>query len=141
MKYLIPIFKAFSAIYILAALLCFYLYFIDGRNILYYKNLPFPTDKQVYHQGDIIGVKRQGCASRDIHFTVRASIVDGFVLNFSAFDGTRMKGCVEKEGLELTVPKFLPPGMYHLSGITTVYVNPLQSRDVSWRTQSFQVIK
>ena len=139
MKHLIRLLQVFTVLYIVGAVAFCYLYFIDGRNILYYKNLPFPTMQKVYHRGDIIGVLRYGCAERDIKFSVQATIVDGFALNFSPFTGTRMKGCTEKTGLELTIPAFLPPGKYHIQGITSVYVNPIQTRDVPWTTQEFEI--
>ena len=141
MKILVHLFRIFSVIYLIGAILFFYFYFIDGRDILRYTNLPFPTDKTAYHSGDIVQITRAGCASRDIRFTVRASIIDGFVLNYSPFDGTRFRGCVEKTGIELHIPDFLPPGKYHIQGITTVYVNPILSRDIPWTTQEFTVVK
>lgn len=121
-----------------------FLYFavIDGWNSLEYKNSPFPTDKKAYHPGDPVGISRLICNDKRYNFTSHIAIVDGFVVQLAPINGTFTDtGCRAKTDMSVTIPRFLPPGEYKLTGITTVHVNPIRDHSVEWETTSFMVIK
>lgn len=120
----------------------FYLYFLDGRTPIEFKNVPFTTDRNEYQRGEAITIKIDYCKKENIASTMYAYFVDGLVFEMPAREtnGVLPIGCGTGR-YQIMVPETLPAGDYTLHGSNVYHVNFLRSRTVEWRTVSFRVVE
>lgn len=119
-----------------------YLYWIEANPPVKYTNLPFPVEKQVYVAGETVQFKIEACGKKRIPFTVIASIIDGFIINFDSFDSLGIsEGCHAIVSHKFILPDFLPSGEYQISGSNIFHINLLRDRIVDWETETFRIIQ
>lgn len=120
----------------------FYLYFLDSRIPIEFKNIPFPVDALEYRHGEAITVEIHYCKDERISSTMFAYFVDGIIFEMPAREtnGVLPIGCGTGR-YQIIVPETLPIGEYQLYGSNVYNVNFLRQRTVEWHTQKFTVVE
>jgi hypothetical protein len=113
-----------------------------------YTPIKFNTDKQgkltvannKVPAGGQITINMDYCKySKDIP-EVSRDFSDGIIYDIPDSPASEKPlGCVKQQGLQLEVPKSLPPGIYTIKSTYRYQVNPLRVVDVSVSTEPFTV--
>jgi len=97
------------------------------------------VNKEVYKPGERIAYTFSYCKTQQIPGTVTRAIVNDIRITYTDIYSDLPIGCHTVTVADLTVPDFLPSGLYHLEVSGEYQVNPLRVDRNSWRTVDFQV--
>lgn len=141
-RILFPFWLSFLVLVNASIVIVGWLYFVDGRTPVEFKNVPMPVDMPVYKYGDVINVFADYCKYEGVPSTVYLQFVDGIVFDVGEpIVLNSPVGCDAKNFPIIRVPDKLPIGEYYLRGENVYKVNILRSRSVSWKTKWFRVEK
>jgi hypothetical protein len=117
-----------------------YLIFCD-YNVITFNDLNPPTDKLVYHRGETIYYKLDGCKHKDLVGRVDSSLQDGTLIAFpprptAAFTNT---GCQVKYALVGTIPDYAPLGNYTATIKVTYQPNAFKTVVYTLNTRGFEI--
>ena len=97
------------------------------------------VDKQVYYPGDVITYYVDYCKTRLMPMTVHRSLVDGFIVNYTPVETDPPVGCHTTISSSLTIPSYIPKGVYHIEANLTGKINPLRDFNEHWRSIDFEI--
>ena len=131
-------------------LLMFYWAVIDGvyvNKVLNVDSITYTTNKTAYHKGDELSVTVDGlCKYRSIAPDTYINLVDTIYYPYEVKKRYLPVGCNTFGKLSpfVELPKGVPVGTYHLSGIFSYDINPIRSGSnaikVPFTTNEFQIV-
>jgi hypothetical protein len=98
------------------------------------------TDKRDYIAGDRIFYTLDYCKTQQITATVTRAIVDGIRISYDTITNDLPLGCHSVIIYDLTIPSFLPAGIYHIEGAKEYRLNPIRNLKVTFRTDNFNIV-
>lgn len=90
--------------------------------------------------GEEISYSVSYCKYTDVTPEISKTFVDGIIYVAPGAVSTTKKGCGVNK-IHVTVPKNLPPGVYHLELSYRYKVNPVRTIIINTQTEKFTVIK
>jgi hypothetical protein len=98
-----------------------------------------PVDKQIYNEGDRIYYTLDYCKYIDIPGALYRTITDGISVNYEDIQSNLEMGCHKIQRGDLTIPDFLPSGIYHIASTSEWKVNPIRTVIMNYRTVDFKI--
>ena len=119
-----------------------YLTFFQGSDPITFRNIPFPTDKDIYYPGEKISLFISFDKHTDAAATAYFTLVNGEHYNNAPQTmRTCGKECIGDYWFYevVEIPIYAKPGIYHVEGYAEYAVNPLRTIGVKFRSATFEV--